>query len=155
MHATRRGSADLHGLWHREPQPLMGSSEPLRVLPSGSVTDVEAQVPFLTSFQPCGSKSTFEVPAHEFEPSAAQSLAPALAMPKHFSWSAVAVAGAAWLGAATGVRAEGQGSSEGCSGNSLDGRRHQGNLPNEDWTPGRPVNRSSTWSETAGFRPRC
>jgi hypothetical protein len=54
-------------------QPLIGSSEPLRVLPSGNVTLVVAQVPFLTSFQPWGSKSTFDVPAQELLPPAAQS----------------------------------------------------------------------------------
>src|SRR5262245_52301433 len=71
------GSADLPDVWHEQPRPVIGSSEPLRVLPSGSVTEVEAQVPFLTSFQPCGSKSTFDVPAQELEPSAAQSFWPA------------------------------------------------------------------------------
>ena len=69
----------------REPHDLMGASEPARVVPSGNVTVVEVQVPAGTYFQAPLSKSTFEVPAHELLPVAAQSFLPAALMPKHFS----------------------------------------------------------------------
>ena len=54
-----------------------------------------SQVPFSTYFQSPLSLSLVAVPAHECEPVAlAQSLAPALAMPKHFSLDESAATGA-------------------------------------------------------------
>ena len=70
-----------------------------------------SQVPFSTYFQSPLSLSLVAVPAHECEPVAlAQSLAPALAMPKHFSLDGSAATGAAW---AAVMRAEGEDGGEG------------------------------------------
>src|SRR3954471_12899549 len=66
-----------------------------------------SQVPLSTYFQSPLSLSLVAVPAHECEPEAlAQSLAPALAMPKHFSLDGSAATGPAWAAMAPTARTE-------------------------------------------------